>query len=301
MYSLSTAWNSSKHNSGAELVNEIKALGFDTIELNFKLTRPMVDEILSLVRDGAIKVSSLHNICPLPDEISPEKASPDYYSLASLDEEIRKKAVGAAKSTIDHAAMLKAAAVILHAGRVEVKDRTRELAASFADKDKREAVRARMIEERAQKRGGHLASAMQSLRDLVPHAKEAGIALCVENRYYYREIPVIDEFEQIFAGFKPGEVFYWHDVGHAEVFERLGLCRHKDLLQKFAGRLKGVHLHDIIGLINDHNAPGCGTFDFSAVAPYLRPDTLKVIEAHEPATGDEICRGVELLTKILGK
>ena len=301
MYSLSTAWNSSKHASGIELVNEIKALGFDTIELNFKLTRPMVDDVLSLVRDGAIKVSGLHNICPLPAEVTPEEASPDYYSLASLDEEVRKKAVKVTKNTIDYAARLKAPAVILHAGMVEVKDRTRELAGSFADKDKYEQVKKRMIEERAQKRAGHLESVIRSLKDLVPHAKGSGIALCVENRYYYREIPVIDEFEEIFKSFKAGELFYWHDVGHAEVFERLGLCRHTDLLKKFAGRLKGIHLHDIIGLINDHKAPGSGTFDFGVVAPYLRPDTLKVIEAHQPATGDEIRRSVELLTKILGE
>ncbi len=71
-------------------------------------------------------------------------------------------------------------------------------------------------------------------------------------------------------------------------------------MNKFSGRLLGIHLHDIIGVIEDHRAPGCGTFDFKTLKPYIRKDTIKVIEAHEPATGLEICRSVEYLTEILG-
>jgi sugar phosphate isomerase/epimerase len=70
---------------------------------------------------------------------------------------------------------------------------------------------------------------------------------------------------------------------------------------KLSGRLLGVHLHDIIKIIEDHEAPGCGTFDFNVLKPYIRKDTIKVIEAHQSATGDEIRRSVGYLTRILGK
>src|SRR3989338_5527303 len=123
MLSLSTSWNSARHTSGYELIDEVKSIGFDTVELGFALTERIVKDILSLKEDSKIKVVSLHNICPLPKEIEPDEASPDYYSLASPDEEERALAVQAAKNTIACARRFEARAVVLHTGRVLVKDR----------------------------------------------------------------------------------------------------------------------------------------------------------------------------------
>lgn len=299
MLSLSTSWNSSKHANGIDIIKEITAIGFDTVELNFALTRAMVDEILSLKGRGDIRVSSLHNMCPLPDEIEAAEASPDYYSLASPDDEERRLAVEVAKNTILYAERFDAKAVILHTGRVQIKDKTRELAASVEDINRFRMLREEMINERTKAADGYLDNAIKSLKELVPYAQEMNVALAVENRYYYREIPTIDELEKIFSVFKKGSIFYWHDVGHAEVFERLGLVRHKDLLEAFSNRLLGVHLHDIIGPINDHRPPGFGTFDFNLIKPYLSEDTVKVLEVHQPATADEIRRSADYLTKML--
>lgn len=281
-------------------MREIKSIGFDSVELNFSLSKSMVDEVLGLVDRSEIRVSSLHNICPLPEEIERQKASPDSYSLASCDETERRRAVEVTKNTILYASKLKASTVVLHAGRIDMKDRTRELAGLVQNKERFEELRRRTIAERADNRGKHFDNIVKSLGELIAYAKPLGIALGVENRYYYREIPVIEEMAELFRIFPEGDLFYWHDVGHAEVFERLGLVRHRDLLERFSGRLKGIHLHDIIGPIDDHKAPGFGTFDFTMIAPYVRKDTLKVIEAHQPATADQIKRSVEHLTKILG-
>ncbi|MBN2453406.1 MAG: sugar phosphate isomerase/epimerase [Candidatus Omnitrophica bacterium] len=298
MLSLSTSWNSSKHTSGVTMINEIKSLGFDSVELNFALTAAMVDDVLALKEAGVIRVSSLHNMCPLPAEIEPRKASPDYYSLASNDDKERSSAVAAAMATIDCAARLAAKAVVIHSGKVDIKDRIRELAALVNDNKDFVDMRERMFAERSAAREIHLANAVKSMRELVPYAKKAGIKLGLENRYYYREIPVMDEFEMIFGQFPPDELFYWHDVGHAEVFDRLGICHHKTLLDKFAGRLLGVHLHDIIGPINDHRPPGRGTFDFNVVRPYLKPETIMVLEVHQPASADDIRESVIYLRGI---
>ena len=96
MFSLSTSWNSFRHRTGSGLVEEVKKIGFDTIELNFALTEGMVDEVLALSRRSEIKVSSLHNMCPLPPGVGPDEASPDYYSLASPDE--KERALASARS-----------------------------------------------------------------------------------------------------------------------------------------------------------------------------------------------------------
>ena len=297
-YSFSTSWNSTRHKNGFDLIEEIKAIGFDTVELNFALTQNVVDDIATLVRGSKIKVSSIHNICPLPKDVEPKDASPDYYSLASWDKEERGIAVGVTKNTIDYAGRLGAKAVILHTGRVPIKDKTRRLASLINDKEQFGLLKAEMIKEREENKGGCLDNVVESLKELTGYAKKAGIHLGVENRYYYREIPLAEELDLIFKNFKAGDLYYWHDTGHAEVFERLGFVRHKDLLDKYSNRLIGIHLHDIIGVIEDHRPPGMGTFDFRMLKPYIKDDTIKVVEAHQPASAEEIRQSVKYLEKI---
>ena len=300
IFSLSTSWNSHAHSSGVRLIEEIKRIGFDTVELNFALTDLMVNDILRLKENGKIKVSSLHNMCPLPKEIPPNEASPDYYSLSSSDEAERRLAVNAAKVTIDYAKKFNARAVVLHAGRIPIKDRTRDLASLFDDRQNFTKLREDMIRERSENKGAYLDNIMKSIEELTLYARSSGIALGIENRYYYREIPIIEEFEMIFSHFKDRDLYYWHDVGHAEVFDRLGLVHHLDLLNKFSNRLIGVHLHDIMGLVDDHKSPGMGTFDFKILKPYLNNDVIKVLEIHQPAGAEQVRRSAEFLSKILG-
>jgi sugar phosphate isomerase/epimerase len=299
MLSLSTSWNSHRHTTGRGIIDEIKGIGFDTVELNFALTQSVVEEILSLKDSGEIKISSVHNICPLPPEITPERASPDYYSLSSSDETERRLAVKAAENTLIYAKRLGAKAVVLHAGRVDMKDRTRDLASMRDEPGRFESLRAEMVRQRLELGGAYLENVIRSLDELVPFAHGLGVAIGVENRYYHREIPVMEELETLFEHFKPGDLYYWHDVGHAEVFERLGLANHKELLKRFSGRLLGMHLHDIIGPITDHRAPGKGTFDFSIVKPYIKPETILVIEVHEPATSQDVRQGADHLARVL--
>ena len=298
MFSLSTSWNSGRHNEGVGLIKEIRLSGFDCIELGFSLTEDIVRSILSEKEAGRIKVSSLHNMCPLPVGMGREHPSPDHHSLSSPDPVERKLAVCIAKNTIEWASKLGARAVILHAGRVCIKDRMRELALLSSDRGRFMEFRDSMIKERRDNAAGCLDNVARSLEELIPYSKDKGVCLGVENRYHYREIPLIDEFEILFSRFAPGELFYWHDVGHAEVFERLGFYPHMALLDKFAGRLLGVHLHDILGLMEDHRPPGSGTFDFRRLKPYLRPDTIKVIEIHEPAGMEDVRSASKFLSGI---
>jgi sugar phosphate isomerase/epimerase len=162
-----------------------------------------------------------------------------------------------------------------------------------------ESLRSEMIRQRLELGKPYLENVIRSLKELVPFAHDLSVAIGVENRYYHREIPVMEEFETLFEHFKPGDLYYWHDVGHAEVFQRLGLASHKELLNRFSGRLLGMHLHDIIGPITDHRAPGKGTFDFSIVKPYIKPETILVMEVHEPATPQDIRLGADHLARVL--
>ena len=126
-FALSTSWNASRSENTKELLFEISQLGFKQVELGFNFTAAMVSQFADLAGSFDMRPVSLHNYCPIPDEFSRDKALPDCYSMASLDEFQRLQAVKYAKRTIDMASALGAKAVVLHCGRVEVVDRTRQL------------------------------------------------------------------------------------------------------------------------------------------------------------------------------
>lgn len=298
---LSTAWNAFRYNNGIEIIKEIRNLGFAEVELSFDLTERIVKDISNLVAKGQIKVNALHNFCPIPDGVPRAEALPDCYSLASCDEQRRALAVTYTKVTIDTAAALNARAVVLHAGRVEIEDRTRELISCYNNGQMQaphaQSIRAQMHKERKSKEAAHFQAALKSLEELVHYAKNLSLSLGIENRFYFREIPSFEEVGKILDYFKGSNISYWHDTGHAQLWENLGFLKHQEYLDRYAQYLSGVHLHDIQGT-RDHLAPLQGSFDFALLKPYLKNDTVKTIEAHYPVSSQDIIAAKHYLEKL---
>lgn len=299
--SLSTSWNAHRASGAEELVFEIKELGFEAIELSFNLTSETVKGVERLVKAREISVTSAHNFCPIPDGLRREEALPDCYSMSSLDEEERNLSVKFTQRTIDTAASLGARVVVLHCGRVEMEDKTRALIELYNqgknDTPGFKALRKSLVDERASKAKAYLEQTLKSLDTLTGYADKRGIALGIENRFYYREIPCIEEIYRILNTFAGSTTGYWHDVGHAWIMDKLGLGKYQDHLDSYSKQLLGIHLHDLRGC-QDHNPPGAGEFDFKRLTPYLKKETLKVIEAHHPATAEDLKKSKKFLEDV---
>jgi len=298
---LSTSWNAHRFNDGAGLLFEINQLRFKAIELSFNLKASLVDSIAKEARRLGISIQSLHNYCPIPDGVTPEQSLPDCYSLASLDQQERVLAVKYTKRTIETAARLGATVVVLHCGRVQIPDLTRQLIHLYNQGRKGQADFTELKEEMIRQRNSHapafIEQVLNSLDELNAYAETKGVFLGVETRFYHCEIPDIFEIGIILKKFYNSRIRYWHDTGHAQLMENLGFARHKDFLDFYGNSLIGAHLHDILGC-RDHLAPLKGDLDFGLLKPYLKKDTLRVIEAHYPATAEDLIKSRDFIGRI---
>ncbi len=297
---ISTAWNSNTHSNVKGMLSKIHSVGLDAIEIGYNFTPNRLKELISLADIMGIEVVSVHNFCPLPSRVRLNRFLTDYYRLSSLDEKERNRAVDYTKKSIDTACLVSCQVVIIHAGVVELKDDYVRMLLDLYNQGKSNSeeylqLKERLLVARHIRRIGHLESVTRSLEEILPYACSAGIKIGLETRYYPNEIPDIEEAEHFLSLFRDKGLLYWHDVGHAEVNERLGITSHNDYLRRFAGCMIGMHLHDLKG-IDDHMAPFSGDFDWSLITPYMRDGLIKVIEAHPQATPQQIKEAIKRLS-----
>src|ERR1044072_7883521 len=110
MYSLSTCWNSSRHTDGRLMLREIRELGFEYAELSHGIRISPLHGIMEAAEAGEIKISTLHNFCPLP--IGVNHAAPNLFKFTSLDARERENAFRHTLKTIETAARVKAQLVV---------------------------------------------------------------------------------------------------------------------------------------------------------------------------------------------
>ncbi|MBN1912920.1 MAG: sugar phosphate isomerase/epimerase [Candidatus Omnitrophica bacterium] len=298
---LSTSWNAFRHERAEELVSEVKELGFRRLELSFNLSEQIIQGVLQLFKKQEIKIASLHNFCPVPAGIKGEAVLPDHYSLASLDEDERQEALRHTKKTIDTACIFQSKAVVLHCGRVEIADKTRQLIDLYqrglGDSRESRDLKNDFMKERADKAAPFFEELLRSLDELSAYAKARGIFLGIETRFYYREIPSLPEIKVIFEKFKGSNILYWHDTGHSQVRDKIGFEAQEEYLNLFSNNMLGVHLHDVVGLL-DHQPAGKGEVDFKRLKAGIPSCALKVLEVHHPATAEELKQSKAFLENI---
>ncbi len=302
MLAISTAWNYRPGSDMRKLLLGIKETGLKALELGYKITVPELAEIIPALPELELKVSSVHNFCPLPDDHPSPRHPSNHYRLTSLDESERKLAVRWTKEAVNTAVKVGAPVVIIHAGTVEMPDDLSEKLfkmykvsdqgwGAFSD------VRQRFIKERKAMRGPYMEAVKKSLEDVLTYAQSHNIKIGLETRYYPTEIPNDEEIGELLGQFHEQGLWYWHDVGHAEANDRLGIYNHLECLQRYSNMLIGFHLHGV-KILRDHNAPFEGDFDIRSVYPFIKKHHIKVIESHATATLEQIRTAVDILSKL---
>jgi len=283
------------------MVNEVRALGFEYVELSHGTQLSLLDGVQAAVAAGEIKISSLHNFCPLPFGVM--GPAPDCYLPSAPHEGERRTAVQYTLRTIDCAASFGAKFVVLHLGLVPMRNYTTRLldlyAKGSADTPKFQRLREKALAVRHKKRQKYLDQVYRTLEAVLPRAQEMGVKLGMETRFGIEEIPDEEETEQILTRFGADMIRYWHDVGHAGVKEALGLMVGEAILNRFRGRTAGMHLQDFAPPAEDHQPPGWGTFDFARLAPFVTDDMVLAWEIHPEWKADQIVASVKRVHELL--
>jgi sugar phosphate isomerase/epimerase len=282
---------------------EIRELGFEYAELSHGTRISLLPGILEAVEAGEIKISSVHNFCPLPMGVT--YAAPNLYQFSAERERERQMAERYTLKSIEFAQRVKAPAVVLHLGSIEMKDYTRKLLEMVArgekDTPKYQKLCVELDKKREAKKEPFFERTKELLRKVLPAAEERGIKLGAETRQGLEELPLDSDFQFLFRELTSPNLVYWHDTGHAQIKENLGFIQHTMHLESLRDRLYGFHIHDVQFPGNDHCAPGSGTIDFAALKPFIKPEHIKVFELSPNLSVEEVKSGVAHVKAIWGQ
>ena len=292
--SLSTSWNSNRHRDGEPMLTEIAELGFIAAELGHGIRYSLVPGLLKAVEGGVIRISSVHNFCPVPLGVS--RPSPNCFLFSDPHPELRRAAVRHTLETLRFAERVHAPAVVLHLGHggpdgiTPRLERAYELGKIYG----RAATRAKVAAVARRRREFDLiyGRVRQCLEALVPAAVERGIRLGFEIREDYAEFPDEIEMDRLLADFAPTVAGYWHDFGHAARKDFLGWHDHAATFSRRVaeGRLLGCHIHDCSPPDHDHRAVGDGEIDFAHLAPLIPQEAIRVLELSPRVGRDDVIK-----------
>lgn len=295
--SLSTMWAQQPRfvEDMHQFVHETLALGYDAIEISHSTPTVPFDRLLAF---HGVPISSIHAPAPLVRDAT--ERSNSSLNLAALDDDERNAAIAYTMGSIDYTKKVGGTHVIVHLGGVgnkmfsEEHELRRLHESGTTDGERVEHLRAECHRLRKEQADPWLEKARVTLRELAEHASAQGIALGIENRLHYHEIPQPAEGAILFADYTNAEVGYWHDVGHAEVQWRLGLVDKKLWLDTNGARCIGSHLHDVTGLA-DHRAPGKGDVDWTYIRDGIPASAMRVFEINQSQSPEDVANAIPFL------
>jgi sugar phosphate isomerase/epimerase len=284
------------------MLREIRDLGFEYAELSHGTRISLLPGILEAVDAGEMKISSLHNFCPLPMGVN--NSAPNLYQFSAERDRERELALRYTIKTIETAVRVNAPLVVLHLGSIDMKNHTDKLLEMVERGEKStpkyERLCAEVDEKREARKGPFFERTKEFLKQVLPEATSRGIKLGAENRQALEELPFESDFHFLFRELNSPSLVYWHDTGHAQIKENLGFIVHQMHLESLCEHLFGFHIHDVQFPGRDHCMPGCGTVDFAALKPMIKPQHIKVFEFSPSLTPEQVRSGVEHIKDLWG-
>ncbi len=276
---LSTCWFHGAEGGVLESIRAAREVGFRAFEIGVTDEDVPVDEIAALVRAGEVRVVSVHNLCTR-SRLLGRNARGDF--LGNPSESKRRDAVRRTLETIDVARSLGTDTVVVHLGEARMRSAARrqaQLGRYVLDIGRTQELSQevqRLLRKRRDRALKTMDAVRRSLREVLERAPEA--VLAVENRYYFHQVPLPDELEQLLREFP--RVSYCHDVGHAHALDAIGFVPHAEWLDRFGARMAEVHIHDVVQLV-DHLPPGAGHMDFGMLRGRIPSSVPLVMEVHD--------------------
>lgn len=296
------------------MLREIRDLGFQYAELSHGIRISLLPGILESVDAGDIKISTLHNFCPLPMGIS--WPAPNLFKFSAEDRREHDSALKHSLKTIETAKRVGAKLVVLHSGSADLKsnslfsrnidyqEKLEEMVlAGQQDTDKYRKLVEELETRREKRKAEPMQRSQDMIRQLADAAAENGLLLGIENREAVDEIP-FDHDLPAFLAELPENVRYWHDCGHAQIKENLGfILNHSQHLENLSPRLAGLHVHDVVKSaegMHDHCPPGVGMIDYAALKPFVQPGHIKVLEMSPGLPPEEVAKGFAHIQSVWG-
>ncbi len=295
---------------GHAMLREIADLGFTHAELSHGIRIVLVPGILQAVEEGVIQISSTHNFCPLPAGIV--MPAPNLFEPSAPDERERDQWLRQTKRSIDFAAQVKARALVCHLGSVRFfwLNPARKLKGyldahpdtAVADDRAYQAVLKKAVAKLRQRMPKFWTNTKNGINDILAYAADKGVRLGFENREKFEELPIDEDYASFLDALpQPNPCGYWHDTGHAQIKQNLGLLNHRAHLEKMAPRLLGFHLHDVSEQGKDHQPVGSGKIDFKMISSFWRPEHLLTLEFSPRLTVDEVRWSKERIEKLMAE
>ncbi len=280
------------------MLREIADLGFRHVELSHGIRITLVPGILKAVEDGVIEVSSTHNFCPLPTGVV--QAAPNLFEPSASEHREHDQWLRHTKRSLDFAAQVKARALVCHLGSVgffwfnparDIRNYLRDHpdAGRKPDDKAYPTLLQKSLAKLRKRMPPFWEQTKASVNEILDYAKQKNVRLGFENREKFEELPIDADYPEFLAGLPAdAPVGYWHDTGHADIKEGMGLLRHRDHLAKLQERIMGFHLHDVNAQGQDHQPVGEGHIDFKMVSEFWRPGHLLTLEFGPRVTVDEV-------------
>lgn len=290
---ISTMWNFRKAHSGEELIDQLLALGFSRVELNYQVRTEWLSGIRRRIQEGAVRVSSVHNVFP---KTLDKQFDTDSVMLGYEDESLRQQAVELAKGSVEWACVLGAGAVVFHPTEVPLDPQRFDvplkklIAAHRQDSAEYRRLHADMLA--ARRAQPYLDRMMKSIDELASYVSKNNlpVRLGMENRAMCHQCPIFSEFDLIAERFHHSPVGIWLDTGHVIMMVEMSL-QQLPLSPQVAEMIVGMHIHDAVDAL-DHYAP-C-TLPGDVLAPYrdyILRSPIKVLELSGRLSAEEIMTG----------